>query len=225
MSTSFELDDDFEWFLEKLGQPTSNIPVTEDILNKFRGKLPKRLLEYWQEFGFCGFMDGLFWIVNPDDYEDALEAWLGDTELVEQDGYYVIARSAFGDLFLWGEKSGYKYELTSSLAWIVEQDGDAEQISKNKEDDALEFFFGALSPEEIDIDDSNNKPLFKQCKLMHKPLAYDEMYGFEPTLFLGGEPMLENTAKVNIFAHLSMLASFGQKELLDKDSLIQKAFE
>jgi len=224
MNTKFELDEDFEWFLDKFGAPTNTKKINDDIFNKYKDKLPSRLLDYWREYGFCGFMDGLFWIVNPDDYEDALETWLGDTEIVEQDAYYVIGRSAFGELYVWGEKTGYKYDITPLRAWVIEKEGDEEQILNNQTNSALEFFFGATSPEDVDSEDGNSEPLFEQCKIMHDSLAYDEMYAFEPALFLGGESTLENTTKVNIFAHLSMLASFGQKELLDKDGLIQKAF-
>ncbi|MDP2566745.1 GAD-like domain-containing protein [Pseudoalteromonas marina] len=224
MNTKFELDEDFEWFLEQFGYPTFSQGVTNKTIKKFQGKLPDRLLTYWQEYGFCGFMDGLFWIVNPDDYEDVLEAWLGDTEIVEQDAYYVIARSAFGELYLWGANNGFKYIIDTNNGWVIEKKGDKKNIAKGNIDDAIQLFFYLKRPESIDIEDSEDKPLFNRCKVMHKPLAYDEMYAFEPTLFLGGEPKLESTTKVNIFAHLSMLASFDQKELLDKDGLIQKAF-
>jgi hypothetical protein len=71
-------------------------------IERYRGKLPDQLLAYWEENGWCGYADGLFWTVNPQDYEAALEAWIGDTPLMEEDSYYVIARSAFGDLYLFG---------------------------------------------------------------------------------------------------------------------------
>jgi hypothetical protein len=73
---NFVLDGKFEWFLEKFGKPQKNLPVNDEQLNRYRGQLPERLLEYWQEYGFCCFKDGLFWIVNPDDYQDTMEAWL-----------------------------------------------------------------------------------------------------------------------------------------------------
>ncbi len=224
MNKEFELDEHFECFLDEFEAPLTINQVSGITINKFQDKLPLRLLQYWQEYGFSGFSDGLFWLVNPDDYEDVLEAWLGDTEIVEQDAYHVIARSSFGELYLWGEKSGFKYTLNPLRGWVIEQDGEEEEIASGNDEHGIKMFFYTLAPNYIDIEDSENKPLFNQCKTMHKLLSYDEMYSFEPALFLGGEPKLENTTKVNIFAHLLMLASFGQKELLDKDGLIQKAF-
>lgn len=62
--------------------------MSADTLAKYHGKLPDRLLEYWQEYGFCRFAKGLFWITNPEDYETILAQWLPDN--VQQDGreYY-----------------------------------------------------------------------------------------------------------------------------------------
>ncbi len=49
------IDADFEYFLEKFGQPQQAVRVTDNILNKYKGKLPDQLLEYWKEVGFCTF--------------------------------------------------------------------------------------------------------------------------------------------------------------------------
>ncbi|QBG34927.1 GAD-like domain-containing protein [Litorilituus sediminis] len=224
MAVNFEVDEELECFLDEFYLPRERNIVPVDIINKYKNKLPNRLLEYWQEFGFSGFNDGLFWLVNPEHYEDVLDAWLDDTDIIENDSYFVIARDAFGDLYLWGQQTGYQYKVSPRNGWIIQQEGDCQEILNGNENEALMFFFGCQVAEYVNIKDNNNKPLFEQCKLIHQPLAYDEMYAFEPALFLGGEAKLENTTKVNIFAHLTMLASFGHKELLDKDGLIQKAF-
>ena len=119
MKSEFELDTHFKWFLDKFGEPTTSTPVTNEALQKFKRRLPSRLLEYWQEYGFCGFMDGFFWIVDPDDYEDVLDAWIDDTFIVETDSFYVIGRNAFGDLYLWGEKTGYKYKISKNTLVLL----------------------------------------------------------------------------------------------------------
>ena len=66
----------FAEFIDDFGQPEISCPVSAATLNKYRGRLPDRLLEYWQEYGFCHFADGLFWLTNPEDYEDILAEWL-----------------------------------------------------------------------------------------------------------------------------------------------------
>ena len=67
-------DEDFADFLTKFGRPFAAKAADEAVLQKYRGILPDQLLTYWRQYGFCGFADGLFWITNPDDYEDILTA-------------------------------------------------------------------------------------------------------------------------------------------------------
>jgi len=56
-------------------------PVDQATLTRYKGILPDRLLGYWKEFGFCGYGEGRFWLVNPTDYEEQVELWLKDTPL------------------------------------------------------------------------------------------------------------------------------------------------
>ncbi|GHA55052.1 GAD-like domain-containing protein [Photobacterium aphoticum] len=121
MPNKFELDENFEHFLQKFGRPFTTVDCPLATVEKFRGKLPDRLLEYWQEYGFCGFQQGVFWIVNPDDYEAVLDEWLDQTDIPDNDIYHVFARNAFGDLFLWGEETGYKYKITAAYGWLLKK--------------------------------------------------------------------------------------------------------
>ncbi|MGF1691100.1 DUF1851 domain-containing protein [Photobacterium kagoshimensis] len=70
----------------------------------------------------------------------------------------------------------------------------------------------------------SGKPLFNTCIKKHGALGRDEMFGFAPSLIVGGKSELANLSKVNIFVHLSILAQFGQIEVLDHKALMRKAF-
>ncbi|NTS77877.1 DUF1851 domain-containing protein [Catenovulum sp. SM1970] len=220
MTSTFILDEDFEYFLEKFGEPINQVKCSVETLKKYQGKLPSRLLEYWQEYGFCGFSDGLFWIVNPQDYENVLDEWLAPTDIPDNDIYHVFARNAFGDLFLWGEATGYQYEINVSRGWIIEN----EEVPKTDHEIELEWFFGGQALDLHNINDEDNNPLFERCVEKFGALKADEMFGFVPSLITGGDARLENVEKVDIFVHLSLLAQFGQIEVLDKDALFKKAF-
>ncbi len=220
MKSQFILDEDFEGFLEDFGEPVAQTKCNIETLKKYENKLPSRLLEYWQEYGFCGFSDGLFWIVNPDDYEDTLDEWLEPTDIPDHDVYHVFARNAFGDLFLWGEEKGQKYKITTSKGWIIEREGEA----RSEHNTRMEWFFGGQAKDLHDKNDEDGTPLFDQCIRELGALEADEMFGFVPSLIAGGDAKLENVDKVNIFVHLSLLAQFGQIEVLDKNALRKKAF-
>ena len=100
---------------------------TQQELSFYEGKLPQRLLEYWQEYGFCGWGDGNFWTVNPAEYHEVLQAWLEGTEFERReknglDQYYVIGRSAFGDLYILGGISGQSIDINPVYAMVFPTD-------------------------------------------------------------------------------------------------------
>lgn len=221
----FTIDDRFAWFLEQFGDPQQNKAVTPAILSKFKGKLPRQLLAYWQEYGFCSFKDGLFFIVNPDDYRGAMESWLSGTDILTKDNYYVIARSGFGDLFLWGEKSGNNYIIEPRNCRVFSEEGDQTRIDNGLEDEAIRGFFAVLDPEDVDYEDiKTDRPIFAQAVKQFGALAEDEMFTFEPALFLGGEQTIKTVNKVNIHIQLELLAKMGEREIMDINGLAKKAF-
>lgn len=62
------MDEYFEIFLSEWGPQVSKIGPNKAEIEEFRGKLPDKLLEYWQANGWGGYYDGLFWLINPNEY-------------------------------------------------------------------------------------------------------------------------------------------------------------
>ncbi len=223
---NFILDGKFEWFLEKFGEPQKKILVSEEILNKYRGQLPERLLEYWQEFGFCNFKDGLFWIVNPDDYQDSMQTWLKGTGILELDTFHVFDRSGFGELYLWGEKTGQHFNIETIYSVIFDNGSDEKYIAKEGANEAIMNFFTVIKTTSADLEDvDTDEPIFEQAVKKFGPLAEDEMFTFEPALFLGGEQTFKTVNKVNFFIQSDILASMGQREIMNIKGLTKKAFD
>ena len=219
----FIIDEGFDYFLEKFEQPDWQKSVDQATLNYYQGKLPNRLLFYWQQFGFCRFKQGLFWIINPADYEDELALWLGE-DILKQDNYYVIARSGFGELYVWGEKTGFAFEITPTLGWVRLKQGDAKDIATGLEDRKLELFFAFQQIKYIEMEDNNGKPLFDRCIKKIGALEYDEMFGFVPALAISDNASIKNIDKMNIFVHLNLLPDLIEIQHIDFKRLGQMAF-
>ncbi|MEX5669041.1 GAD-like domain-containing protein, partial [Pseudomonas neuropathica] len=113
------MDKVFARFLEKFGAPVDRQKAPTSSIDRYRGKLPNLLLDYWAEHGWCGYGDGIFWLVNPQEYEGVVSSWIEGTTFEERDTYHLIARSAFGDLYPWGEKTGFSLKITSVLSRCV----------------------------------------------------------------------------------------------------------
>jgi hypothetical protein len=216
-------DEDFELFIDEFGEATHRIAVPVEAIQKWRGKLPDQLLTYWQEEGWCGYANGLFWTVNPDDYEDLVDEWIADTPIEQFDSFHVIARSAFGHLYLWGEKTGDSVTVACSVNAIIALSSALKQKMDDPDFDAR-VFFSNKSPDHCDLNDESGQPLFERAVEKLGSLKFDEVYGFEPAIVLGGKMRLENLAKLKLDVHLTILRQLASPTLpfsnVDIDKLL-----
>ena len=194
------------------------VPPSQDILTTYTDKLPARLLEYWQEYGFCGWGSGIFWTVNPADYNDILHSWIHDTEFEERerkglDKYYVIGRSAFGRLFVWGENSGLSLKINPLYCMLLPSDN-TDNLSARGEDRIIDLFFASMSKTHMEEKDLDDLPLFERALAKLGALEADEMYSFVPALALGGTNTLKDLQKVKIMEQLHFLADLSEKRVL-----------
>lgn len=195
------MDEYFEYFLEKMGPSVHRRQVPPSSIERFRGKLPVQLLNYWEEHGWCGYAEGLFWTVDPLEYEPVLEAWIGETPFMEKDAYHIIARSAFGELFLWGERTGESLRIFAPGSYCLQNEAIFEE---NELELGLRAFFSVRNREENDFAKMFNPALGKLGQLMP-----DEMYGFVPALALGGRADLSHLKKIKAVEHLVFLAQLA----------------
>ncbi|ALU89973.1 hypothetical protein Hrubri_2797 [Herbaspirillum rubrisubalbicans M1] len=206
-------DEGFKYFISNFGEATKSFPVPTASLEKWRGKLPDKLLKYWEQEGWCEYANGLFCTVDPDDYEDLVDEWLADTGLDEIDAFHVIARSAFGALYVCGEKTGRSVTIVCALNMVSALQNRLKVKTKEDLDFSIRSFFAFSDPAQFDMEDENGQLLFERARSKLGPLEPHEIYGFEPAIVLGGKILLENLAKVNANVHLTILRQFAEPEL------------
>lgn len=206
-------DFDLAEFIECFGEATQHNRVPESSLAKWKSILPPILIQYWKDEGWAGYANGLFWTVNPDDYEHIKDAWLKGTPLDSLDRFHVIARSAFGNLYLCGEKTGHSATIICNHNEILALKNRLKPKELATQNLTIQSLFGTSEPDDYDNSDSNGKPLFKRALKKYGPLAPDEMYGFEPALVAGGKPTLENLCKLKLDPHLLILRNFDTPKL------------
>ncbi|VWC82333.1 hypothetical protein BLA39750_01294 [Burkholderia lata] len=197
-------DEDFELFIESFSEATSRVEVPRASLISYANKLPKKLLTYWATEGWGSYADGLFWVVNPEEYRDILDMWLESTIFQKVDNFHVIARTAFGKLYAWGERTGPSLTVSCPTHSLVAREQDLRGSLKNPEL-RVQTFFGSKTQSECDLKDESKQPLFKRALGKLGPLAPSEMYGFVPALIAGGRMNLDHLEKVKLDVHLTIL--------------------
>ena len=201
------MDENFEYFLERMGPAIDQRQVPSSSIEHYRGKLPDQLLAYWEEHGWCGYADGLFWTVNPQDYEPILEAWIGETAFMERDAYHVIARGAFGKLHLWGETTGDSLFISAPGSYCIPTES---IFVGERMNFGVQVFFGGMSRQLNDFDGMFSSALKKLGRL-----KFDEIYGFVPALAVGGAATVDHLQKVKAVEHLAILAQLKPLSVLN----------
>lgn len=193
-----------EHFINTIGDADRSVSKIEpDILETYRDQLPDTLLEYWSLFGWNSFGNGLFWLVNPNEYKNLLAHWLEGSELKETDNYIVFARTAFGKLYLWDKHNKTDISLDTLHGYIFALDSDFRKSSD--EELKIQSFFMIQTKEYLDMVDDSCKGLFDRAVQKIGVLDSDEIYAFEPALVLGGKAEVDNLVKVKLEPHLVML--------------------
>jgi hypothetical protein len=205
-------DEDFDVFIEEFGEATHRVDVPLETLQKWRGRLPDLLLTYWAEEGWSGFANGLFWIVDPDDYEDLVNEWLEDTLLEQIDAFHVIARTAFGKLYVCGELTGVCMTISCPINAVFALPENLTPKSTADRDWSVRSFVG-LSTSSCDLRDEAGTALFERAVAKLGPLEPDEVYGFEPAIVLGGKMLLDNLRRLKLDVHLTVLRQLAAPQL------------
>ena len=192
----------------------SSTAVPSEVLEQYDGVLPKNLLTYWERHGWCGYNNGLYWTVNPNDYRDIIERLCALSQLDDPSETFVIARGAFGNLEIWNSKRGNVmsyYPVIGLLnQWHI--DVKPEKTEEELESSMASFFWRASSYRHDQVDEYE-EPLFERALEKFGPLAENEIYAFVPATCLGGKWLLENLQKVDITTHIEMLMDLEEPSI------------
>jgi len=170
-----------------LGAPIEGGNRSSTQLQKYEEILPAEIIQLWRRDGWCGYLGGTLWFVNPDDYIDILAEWtISDT-----DNALVFARTAFADLFLY---------IRQQIFFLDVQYGDLFEIASG-----VDEMVGNLADPDF-REDCLKEQLFSTVHNRMGLLQSDECYMFVPVLALGGSGEAESVQKGKIREHLYLLS-------------------
>ncbi|MBB4003217.1 GAD-like domain-containing protein [Aurantimonas endophytica] len=202
------MHEDFQYVVEKFGEPESIRPFEPSELESFQSRVPQGLLTFWERYGLCQFWGGLLRLSQPDEMRGVLKLAFGKDAELDPDRCHVVAYSAFGELYIWSETF---QRLFLSLPELRLRSRVLEDVSRriDDEDRAVAFLF-AGEKHDMDFLDKDRKLLYARCRSRLGPLETDECYGFFPTLMLGGEADIDAVRRVKALEHFAILAQIDR---------------
>ncbi|BDD07395.1 GAD-like domain-containing protein [Aureibacter tunicatorum] len=186
-------------FLEIMGAPVYNEEVPDITLSKYKDLIKGPddnhdiIIDIWENIGFSGYENGLFWIVNPDLYTDIVR------EFKEIDNRAIVfARTATGNLFLW------EWVEVAKRPNIVHFNihTRTKTYKSNSLDVFLNFDVTSNWLWEKDFYGKMEQNAVEKFKL----IKHDEAAVFVPSLALGGEESRDNLQLQKLLPHLFILA-------------------
>ncbi len=195
------MEEYFEYFLKRMGPSVHRREAPLSTRDRYKDRLPSLLISHWEKYGWSSYGDGIFWTVDPAEYDVFIPDWLAASGINHPETFQVIAKSAFGDLYLWQEKTGSRLKICAAYARYLYSKANPQTRDP---DISVESFFAAKKPENNDFEG-----LFQGALKTLGPLQPDEMYGFVPALALGGTADLRHLQRIKTIEHLTFLSQLS----------------
>jgi len=149
----------------------------------------------WKAHGFCSYKNGLFMLVNPEEYNPMARSFPAVSDKAE-----VFARTATGCLFLWED-----YSFGRNIVFFNVHTGEKNIISTS---------FNVLFEWDLPVlgfweDDCNGKIEFAAMEHF-KYVPHDKCVGYKLAFVLGGKNDIDNLELFDIKTHLELLAQAHQ---------------
>lgn len=193
--TEFELIyNSFMGFMEK---SENYAKVNNELINEYKGIFMDYkddtdiIIEIWKKYGLCSYKNGLFFLLNPIEYNKIARNFPSVSDKAE-----VFARTATGCLFLWEE-----YSFGKNIAFLNIHTGEKNIISTS---------FNVLVEWDLPVldfwkDDCYGKVEFAVMdKFEYVP--HDKCVGYSLALILGGGENINNMELFDFKSHLELLS-------------------
>lgn len=187
----------YKFFLEQRGESTFFKKVDNQVILNWENKLLSSLLRIWQELGWCSFHNGLLWIVNPDEYQYLVDTWLDNTKYQQLDNFYCIARTAFGECLLYGERTKRIIEIQPQYNTIWSDD---KKLQRPDND------FGANISTLIHL--GSNTEDFDMMDIQDETLLFERAVEKLGVLSPDEQTTIEHLIKVRMDVYMDMLYQF-----------------
>ena len=205
-----------------VGDPIATKPVPPERYEQFAGIFPPLLLRLWREYGFAGFCDGRGWLCDPVEWQPAVDAWtdgLIPHLAMGPDTWHAITRTAFGELSLWGERTGRSLAINPVLGNIYPMADSAQRMS-TENDRNLQIYAVVLEFPDEDLLGYDDKEMFDQALKAHGPVGPDTMYTFVPTYHFGGSLKVTDIEIADAITHVVLLSDIAPHTLMTDLSIL-----
>ena len=187
----------FASFLQKY-PPCGELQKPESEFLKMASKVvPAELIDFWHQYGFGSYGEGIIKVVNPTDYMGSLYKWLGKEDFSK----IPIMVTAFGDIIYYRRLS----ETEDDICMLNIHYRKVEVLAYSFKD----FWEKTVTDKKV-MEQLLYHDLYKQAVYAKGALQKNEIFFFVPALIMGGKPAIENVDKGDAVTHMHLLFELGK---------------
>lgn len=161
-------------------------PVSKEIIEKYKEVVGEDVVEVWEKYGFGSTFNGYLKIINPDDIQELLE----ETYIMPFEDIPVFV-TGMGDIIACNSRGSFV---------LLDYRHQRMEVLWTDKEIEWDFFFDKYYQEE----EFQWNPYFEAIEKYGEP-EYDECFGYEPLLSLGGNESVDYLKKVNYQIHISIM--------------------
>jgi len=189
----------FDAFHRALGPGDKYRDLDDEAIERLSARLPAELMELLRSDGLCRYGGQLFFTVDDKDFEPARLAWVPNVPDAT-----IFGRTALGTLYLWvpEEEAGGVHVLMPHIGRVSLLGTD------------ITWFFDGTLTDKVYIDDGLLRGWTAKAEQHAGRLEWDEMYGYEPALALGGRGRVEAIRRFKMNEHQLLLSQLQELQEL-----------
>ena len=162
---------------------------TKKLIKEYKELLPKDIIDLWENYGFGSYGYGLVKLVNPEKFILYLKMRAG----IECDGIPFML-DAFGNLFYYDEDDSVKVMNIEANVIDVVSYSYSDFMKRITSDEFINLFL--------------KKRVFDELLIRDKSIKYNEILIFNPPIFLGGYPNLDDVVIKDVFKYYDFIFPF-----------------
>lgn len=211
----------FHDIVDILGPMTHVTPVSREEAEKYRGRLPDGLIQFWLEHGRGALLKGYLWICDPELLRPVLDAAFEGDPVYSADDFDCCMYDYDGRIFAWSKQfnlcklnlSGFEREVS------IDGEGPTRDVDGREMTDDLALGH-AIRVQGYSLSRDMNEQytdyhLFSSASNRLGLLEPGEIFGFFPSRQMGGEGYPEDMRKAGIVEHLLFHLQLGPATLIE----------
>lgn len=205
----------YQWLdiiVEERGAPVGTGPVPAAEAERYRGRIPDNLVDFWIRHGRGSWINGLVWLCDPGQLQPFVETvFRGDPEF-DPDVMVPYLRDAFGHVTCW-HPTRKVVNIDSNLGLVSSTDITRKLKDGKPQYDDEDALDSSVSVKVEDIrgwvDAETGEPVFAGLLERLGPITEDQVYTMAPHYRLGGPGTADTFSIGGLVEYLGFLAQIG----------------